>query len=103
LVLDVGATLTIDNWNDTKEYFYSANNPGATALSQVSFGAPYAGDTTKWLSYTDGPGPGHQITPVPEPATYGALFTAATLGLFFWFRLKANAPRLVPVRVAIRY
>jgi autotransporter-associated beta strand protein len=103
LVMDVGATLTVNNWNDVKEYFYSADNPGATALSQISWGAPYAGDTTKWLGYTDGPGPGHQITPVPEPATYGALFTAAALGLFFWFRLKANAPRLVPVRVAVRY
>ncbi len=103
VTLDAGATLTVDNWNDTKEYFYSANAPTALALSNISWGAPYAGDTTKWLSYADGPGPGHQITPVPEPATYGAIFTAAALGLFFWFRLKVNAPRLAPVRVAIQY
>jgi autotransporter-associated beta strand protein len=103
LIMDAGATLTVNNWNDVKEYFYSADNPGATALSQISWGAPYAADTTKWLGYTDGPGPGHQITPVPESSAYGALFIAATLGLFFWFRLKANAPRLVPVRVAVQY
>jgi len=103
LVLDAGATLTVDNWNDAKEYFYSANNPGTTALSQISWGAPYAGDATKWLNYTSGPGSGHQITPVPEPATYGAIFTAAALGLFFWFRLKANTARPAPVRIVARY
>jgi fibronectin-binding autotransporter adhesin len=104
LILDSGAALTINNWNDATEYFYTASNPGgALALSHITWGAPYAGDTTKWLSYSDGPGPGRQITPVPEPATYGALFTAATLGLFLWFRLKANAPSLAPVRVAVQY
>jgi len=102
LILGAGVTLTVNNWNDEKEYFYSANTPTGS-LTQISWGAPYTGDTTKWLSYTDGPGPGHEITPVPEPSTYGAIFTAAALGLFFWFRLKANAPRPVPVRVAVRH
>ena len=66
LVRDAGATLTVNNWNDQKEYFYTASNPGgATALSQITFGTPYSGDTTKWLSYNDGPdsAPAHQITP----------------------------------------
>jgi fibronectin-binding autotransporter adhesin len=99
LVLAAGVTLTINNWNDEKEYFYSATSPGSqglTPLNQVVFSG-FSGNSTKWMS-TD-----HEITPVPEPATYGAIFTAAALGLFFWLRLKTNAPRPVPVRVAVRY
>jgi autotransporter-associated beta strand protein len=98
LVLAAGVTLTVDNWNDEKEYFYSTNSPGSQGippLNQVVFSG-FSGNSTKWMS-TD-----HEITPVPEPSTYGALFTAAALGLFFWFRLKANTPRPVPARVAVR-
>jgi fibronectin-binding autotransporter adhesin len=101
-------SLTINGWADTMDYFYAGSDPNgfnAGALADIKFGTPYSGDAAKWLPYNDGPisGPGHQITPVPEPATYGAIFTAAALGLFFWFRVKASARRLVPVRVAARY
>jgi hypothetical protein len=105
--MDAGSTLTINGWNDEKEYFYATNFTGALPNAtggppenQIYFTGPYSdttGTTTKWLSWGQ-----HEITPVPEPATYGALFTAATLGLFFWFRSKANARRPVPVRVAVR-
>jgi autotransporter-associated beta strand protein len=103
LTISAGVTLDIVGWTNAVDYFYSMANPGSTVLSQISFSSPYAGDPAKWITYEDGPDPNHQISPVPEPATYGALFTAAALGLFFWLRLKANTPRLVPVRVAARY
>ena len=108
LKMDAGSVLTIKNWNDEVEYIYTANlenGAGTLATFGATGGAPenqvvfngFAGNSTKWLSSD------HEITPVPEPATCGAIFTAAALGLFFWFRLKASAARPVPVRMAVRY
>jgi hypothetical protein len=84
------------------DYFYSTTNPGSTALSAITF-SNYPSNPSKWLTYTDGPDGNHQVTPVPEPSTYGAIFTAAALGIFFWVRLKANTARPAPVRVLARY
>ncbi|HTQ29694.1 MAG TPA: autotransporter-associated beta strand repeat-containing protein, partial [Opitutaceae bacterium] len=95
-IIDPGITLTITNWANAVDYFYSSNNPGLTSLSQIVFDPPtYTGSDTKWLNYADGPDNDHQITPVPEPATYGAFFTAVALVLFFWQRR-----RLRPIPVA---
>ena len=96
---DAGFQLSVTNWSDEQDYFYSNSSPGpqgGSPTNQVVF-TGFAGNSTKWLSSD------HEITPVPEPATYGAIFTAAALGLFFWFRFKANAARPVPVRIAVRY
>ena len=74
LTVNSGVTLTIKNWADTVDYFYSLTNPGATNLGRIVF-TGFTGADTKWLSYDN------QITPVPEPATYGA----ALLGLSILF------------------
>ncbi|HZP61463.1 MAG TPA: PEP-CTERM sorting domain-containing protein, partial [Opitutaceae bacterium] len=95
-LIDPGVTLTITNWANAVDYFYSTNNPGLTSLAQIVFDPPtYSGSDTKWMPYSDGPGNDHQITPVPEPATYGAFFTAMALGFFLWRRRRLT---LVPVR-----
>jgi hypothetical protein len=108
LKMDAGSMLTIKNWNDEMEFIYATNfedgantlatfgATGGTPENQIVFNG-FSANNTKWESLN------HEITPVPEPSTYGAIFTAAALGLFFWFRLKANAPRMVPVRIAVRF
>jgi fibronectin-binding autotransporter adhesin len=102
-VSDSSFQLSISDWSDEKDYFKTTNNTytqGSVPLDQIvfsGFGTTGPSDPTKWLAFDN------EITPVPEPATYGAIFTAATLGLFFWFRLKTKAPRLAPVRVAVQY
>jgi autotransporter-associated beta strand protein len=70
VTVNSGFTLTIQNWTDTVDYFYSLVNPGATNLGQIVFNG-FAAANTKWQSYD------HQITPVPETSMYGA----ALLGL----------------------
>ena len=74
LAVASGVTLTIQNWANAVDYFYSTNNPMPALLGRIVFSGFTAGDT-KWLSYD------HQITPVPEPSVYGA----ALLGLSMLF------------------
>jgi autotransporter-associated beta strand protein len=83
LLIDAGVTLTINNWTDTIDYFYALNSPGGTQgsapLNQIIF-AGFSANDTKWQSYDK------QITPVPEPSTYGALLMAGACGVWFWRR-----------------
>ena len=71
-----GQTLTVNNWANIVDYFYSNTNPGA-AVSQITF-TGFVGPT-HWNTYTDGPGNLNQVTPAPEPSTYGAIFVGISL------------------------
>ena len=80
LIIDAGVTLTITNWVNAVDYFYAQNfngavldTHGATPMNQITF-TGYSNNNTGWLSYD------HQVSPAPEPATYGALFAALCLG-----------------------
>ncbi|RXK55527.1 PEP-CTERM sorting domain-containing protein [Oleiharenicola lentus] len=95
-----GVTLTVQNWTDASDYFFtqfwtgaSFDATGVNPMNQVTFTGFDANDT-KWLSYEDNPGTGfHQITPVPEPSTYGALLLTATGGLLAWRRRRLSRQR----------
>jgi autotransporter-associated beta strand protein len=80
LIIDAGVTLTITNWVSATDYFYAQNFNGATfdtrgttPENQITF-TGYSNNATGWQSFD------HQVTPAPEPATYGALFVALCLG-----------------------
>ena len=84
-VIDTGVTLTIKNWLNAADYFYtqgwtgaSFNASGSAPMNQVMF-TGYNASNTRWQSSD------FQITPVPEPSTYGALLLAG-LGTFAGFR-----------------
>ena len=81
LTVNSGVTLTIANWTDAVDYFYSLNNPGAGNLGRIVF-TGFTGPDTKWLSYDN------QITPVPEPATYGAVLMLLGLSAAAWLRRR---------------
>ena len=88
LTVSSGVTLTIANWTDAVDYFYSLNNPGGTNLGRIVFSG-YTAGATNWQSFDN------QITPVPEPSTYGVLFVGSMLALAgyrFW-REKTPASR----------
>ena len=79
-------TLNVTNWTDTQDYFYSQTNPGtqgAPPLNQIVF-TGYTGANTKWQAYDK------QVTPVPEPSTYGAMLLAGLAGFFGWRRMRAS-------------
>lgn len=95
ITISTGVTLTIRNWVDTVDYFFSntAYTQGSAPLNRIVFegGPPWTGANTKWLGYN------RQITPVPEPATAGALLLGAAIG-FHLCRRRPRAPRVAPER-----
>lgn len=66
-----GLGLTVQNWADAVDYFYSGTGyeQGSAPLDQVAFQGWTPSDT-KWQAYDS------QITPVPEPSAYGAILLA---------------------------
>ena len=92
LNISAGVTLTILNWQDAADYFFAQNwngavfdATGASPMNQVVF-TGFTGNDTKWQGYDD------QITPVPEPSTYGAILMGAGLAIFGfrrWRRTRA--------------
>ena len=80
-------TLSVTDWNNAQDFFFSNNSPGpqgSAPTNQIVF-TGFSGNSTKWEPSD------HQITPVPEPATYGAIFIGGCLGLFFLRRRKMVA------------
>ena len=90
-MINTGITLTIKNWADSVDYFYSLTNPGAGSLGRIVF-TGFTGPDTKWLSYNN------QITPVPEPAIYGAILMLLGLSVGAWLRWRRQEPVLVLVK-----
>jgi len=78
--------LTVQNWSDAADYFYSqtAYAQGLAPLDQVEFQGWSTADT-KWNTYDS------QITPVPEPSTYGAVLLSVMLGAGWWLRQRRAA------------
>jgi len=89
LSLAAGVTVNVINWANAVDYFFAQNWIGATQdltgttpMNQIVFagGSPaWTGNNTIWQSYDD------QITPVPEPSTYGAMLIGA-IGALLGYR-----------------
>jgi fibronectin-binding autotransporter adhesin len=89
VTVSLGVILTIQNWTDTVDYFYSLVSPGATNLGRINFTvSPVSG--ARWQAFDN------QIVPVPETSTYGAAFMLLGLSLGAWRcwrrRGKASTP-----------
>lgn len=81
VVIGAGAILTINDWVNGVDYFYSIKNPGATTLGQITF-TGFTGDATNWQSFDS------EITPVPESATYGALMLGLSTLFAGWWHFR---------------
>ncbi len=82
------ATLSVQNWANLVDYFYSnatTGTKGTAPENQIVF-TGYSGNATHWNSNTDGPNNGHQVSPVPEPAFYGSIMIALSLAGIVAFR-----------------
>lgn len=99
LSISSGVTLTIRNWQNATDFFF-ANNwdgavydaTGAAPMNRIVFDTDGANPTTYTASQTKWQGYDEQITPVPEPSTYGAMLLGAGLAFFGWRRWKKQGP-----------
>lgn len=85
LQLPGGEDLSITNWQDFSDFFYVSNfldathdQPGQPPASSIVF-ANFTGDDTRWKFSNN------EITPVPQPSSFGVLSLA---GLAAWSRLR---------------
>jgi fibronectin-binding autotransporter adhesin len=82
--------LSVTNWTNVQDYFYSQNFTGAvpnahgqTPENQITFSG-FTAASTSWLSND------HQITPAPEPATYGMIFVGLSVAAVGLRRLRRS-------------
>ena len=93
-------SLTITNWVNNVDFFFAQNWLAGTTVPAINDRG--VGDETKitftgftntqtaWLDYNNASK--HQITPAPEPATYGAFFIGAALALLGYRRWRKTGP-----------
>jgi len=85
--------LTIKNWKDTRDYLLvrksSSNTQGS--LRNIQF----EGYDPRSMQLLDFDSDYWQLTAIPEPATYGALFGAIGISLVGW-RKKRRSPLQFP-------
>jgi autotransporter-associated beta strand protein len=74
-----GVILTIQNWTDSVDYFYSMLSPSVASLGRINFAVPPVSGA-RWQSFDN------QIVPVPETSVYGAVFLGLS-ALFAAWRL----------------
>jgi hypothetical protein len=81
VTLSAGAQLSVGDWTYGTDYFYSNSSPGtmgSAPINQIVFSG-FSGNQTYWNTNTDGPENLHEIMPIPEPATYGAILAGVSL------------------------
>ncbi len=106
LVIDPGVTITVNNWASVTTQWYATSSlnagtlggtdqvggaplgTGTAGTSGVVFTGYTPGLTPTWVSGNHNGWFDHEIRPTPEPATYGAIFLAASFGLVGWRRWR---------------
>lgn len=90
VTLSGGTQLSVNNWANLVDYFYSSTSPGtmgSAPINQIVFNG-FSGNVTRWNAYNSGPGPGIEITPIPESTLYGAVLMALSLACIVAARRK---------------
>ncbi len=105
LYITAGVKITVTNWISMNDAWYvtgnspgfsgaTLNQTGAVPENQITF-TGFSNNNTAWISPAGYPQfRDHEIRPVPEPSTYGAIFAAGCVGLFGlrrYLRRRADA------------
>ena len=104
VTLGGGMTLSVNNWTNGLSYFYSNTTTGTMGTApenQIVF-AGFSGNATHWNTSTDGPDNEHQVTPTPEPASFGLIMTALSLAGIVILRAARTAAASLPILAPIQ-
>jgi fibronectin-binding autotransporter adhesin len=74
--------LSVTNWANLVDYFYSTTSPGTEGtapINQIVFTGNPA-NATRWNTTPSGPDLENEITPIPEASSYGLVMAALSLG-----------------------
>jgi autotransporter-associated beta strand protein len=99
LIIDDGVNVTVRNWQNGSDFLLAQTWQGATINTRgegdetkVIFDPPGTdpgnSDDTAWLPYDGSTG---EITPVPEPSTYGAILLGLCVAAVGWRRWRSQA------------
>ena len=94
-----GASITITNWVNNVDFFFAQNWLAGTTVPtinsrglgdelQITF-TGFSNTQTAWLDYNSGAK--HQITPAPEPSTYGAILMGAAFAFLGYRRWRKTS------------
>jgi len=97
-----GNAISVTNWVNSSDYFFTSNSSsgwtggilggagkGVAPENQVTFSG-YSNNQTAWMPYDSSV---RQITPAPEPSTYGAIFMGLSLLGLGFRRWRASRKR----------
>jgi autotransporter-associated beta strand protein len=85
--------LSVTNWANLVDYFYSATSPGTQGtapIDQIAF-TGFSGSATRWNSNPSGPDLGNEITPVPEVSSYGFVMVGLSLAALAGLRRRRES------------
>ena len=106
VIVDSGVQITVKNWSSEVDFWYAtgafytpAAGTNVAAVSNAQGAAPentitfqgysaFTAANTTWIGGTWGGYTNNEIRPIPEPATYGAIFFSGCLALLGWRRLR---------------
>ena len=104
LIIDAGVKVSVINWVGLTDAWYATSSftqqSGPAAVLDARNAAPenqitftgFTAANTSWVTTQGGQYNDHEIRPVPEPSTYGAVFLSACLALLGLRRSRRARP-----------
>lgn len=106
LIIDAGVLITVQNWISLTDAWYATSTftqkngltytsatldaTGTSPQNQITF-TGFSNNNTTWATTATYGFFEHEIRPVPEPSTYGAIFLSGAFGLIAFRRYRRHA------------
>ncbi len=95
LTIDANVLITVQNWISLTDAWYATSTfagglldrTGSTPENQITF-TGFSNNQTTWATIATYGYFEHEIRPVPEPSTYGAIFVSGAFGLIAYRRYR---------------